>query len=123
MNAKVDIWPKNAPLEHLLEASLTFKELHGSIAYVKFLQDEITREIVVREYHAANKVLGAATELAEQYKSHLDIALLALEFYAAHENHTPRNNSKRSLVAVDGGNTAREALATLSGENGEKGEE
>jgi hypothetical protein len=122
---KVNIWPKDEAFRRLLEAILIFKDLHGSYDTTKFLQQEITREIVVREYHAGRKEVAAAEVAAQRAAVLLATAIEALGFYADPDNYKMRNGQP-SVVIKDKGHLASEALATISGvdvaEDPEEGE-
>lgn len=111
---KVSIWPKNEALRQLLEATLTFKELHGSYDYTNWLQQELAREIVVREYHASRKEVVEAEAASKLLSDQLGVATDALEFYADTANHKSRNGQP-SAVAKEKGLTARNALLMIGG--------
>jgi hypothetical protein len=111
---KIDIWPKDEAFRRLLKQSLIFKEQHGSYSYTNWLQQELTREIVVREYHAARTEVVAAEKAAQQASDQLVVATDALEFYADGDNYKSRNGQP-SAVAKDKGLTARNALLMISG--------
>lgn len=119
---RVNIWPKDEAFRRLLEAILIFKDLHGSYDTTTFLQQEITREIVLREYHAGRKELVAVEAAAQQSANHLATALEALGFYADADNYKLRNGPQ-SMVTKDKGRLAREALQAIGGaeepENGD----
>jgi hypothetical protein len=111
---KIDIWPKDEAFRQLLEAILVFKDIHGSYNTTTFLQQEITREVVVREYRASRKEVLAAAEVALQLGEQLSVSTDALEFYADGDNYKSRNGQP-SAVAKDKGLTARNALLMISG--------
>lgn len=123
MTDRVSIWPKDEAFRRLLEASLIFKELYGSHNYTTFLQQEIARETVVREYHASAKERVEAEAAAQLAAERLAIAITAFEFYEDPGNYNAPSNGKPSAIARDKGKMARDALAAITGEgNGEEAE-
>lgn len=119
---RVNIWPKDEAFRRLLEAILIFKDLHGSYDTTTFLQQEITREIVLREYHAGRKELVAVEAAAQQSANHLATVCETLGFYADPDNYKLRNGQP-SAVTKDKGRIARETLQAIGGaeepENGD----
>jgi len=111
---KIDLWPRDEAFRQLLEAILVFKDIHGSYNTTTFLQQEITRETVVREYHLSRKEVLAAEEATRKAADQLAIATDALEFYADGDNYKTRNGVY-SAISKDKGITARTALLTIGG--------
>lgn len=112
MKTTVSIWPADEAYRRLLEAIQIFKEIHGSYDTTKFLQQEITRETVVREYHASRAAVVAAEEAAKQSMELLAIATDVLEFYADKNNYKLVNGA--APVLRDKGRTAVQALEAIS---------
>lgn len=112
-------WRKDEALRRFFEATLVLREIHGQARLIDIYEQEIHREIVVRNHNATNQALLAATGAAQVSADRLDIAVKALEFYAEGDNHKARPNGL-SAVAKDTGRRARHALEAIgSGDSGE----
>lgn len=116
MKTTVSIWPGDEAYRRLLEAIQIFKEIHGSYDTTKFLQQEITRETVVREYHASRYQVLAAEQAAKQANELLAIATDVLGFYADKDNwKTGDGKGVFSAVSKDKGRAATQALEAIIG--------
>lgn len=113
-------WPTDEAKRSLMCSILTFKDICGGDALIHFLEQELTRERVLKErplITAQNQnvcttpdhSVGAAFARYEQTIARL---VDALEFYARQEGYgTAAPNQLR--VEADGGYKARRALATI----------
>lgn len=111
-------WRENEALEAVLQSLLTFRSIHGAEKLSDLLEHELGREAVLRRIEADRKASATPPVQHQQFET----AVAALEFYADVENHTPRKGQQVSAVARDKGRIARDALASIGGENGEDAE-
>lgn len=105
------VWPVDKSKTQLIDAMLTFKEIHGDDAAIHFLEQELTRECVIKQRRVAQKQTLLAAPVVDTRA--LDLACKALQFYGE-ESFYETSRGKKSQVATDGGEMARETLAQIA---------
>jgi hypothetical protein len=108
-------WREDEALNRFFEATLVLRELYGPERVVDLYEQELQRELVLRNHTANNKAIAAATSALQQSSAQLNIAVKALEFYAEGDNHKVRNGQP-SPIGKDKGRHARRALEAISGD-------
>lgn len=114
-------WPIDEARHALISSILTFKEICGDEATIRFLEDELIRENVIKErartthshYQAANAAAQPSPAVDDLVKT-VDGLVEALEFYARADGYgTGPGNHNQLPVEMDRGFKARQALASV----------
>ncbi len=108
-------WREDEALKRFFESTLVLREIYGPERIIDLYEQELQRELVLRNHAASNKVIAAAASALQETSGHLDIATQTLEFYADADNYKSRNGQP-SAVAKDKGRRARKAFEAISGE-------
>jgi hypothetical protein len=104
-------WPVDESKTRLIDALLTFKEINGDDKALHFLEQELTRELVIKHRRAGKQQALPKPEPADDANAtrRLDVAADALDFYADSGNWAGRN----SEAMRDKGKRARAALGEI----------
>lgn len=108
-------WPVNEAYEQFIRALLVLKEVHGDEEATRILQQEATREAVIRKLRPAARAIAAPSADANAAR-HLAVAADALAFYADDGNWPKTAGARGSAAHRDKGARARDALAEIAGE-------
>lgn len=114
-------WPIDEAAERLAQALLIYKETKGDEATIHYLQQELTREHVIKQLRPKQTALLPAPAGDAAQARDLDQAAAALQFYADPENYNAPKG-RVSKVARDKGRTARDALTALDHDDDGDGE-
>ncbi|HET8726675.1 MAG TPA: hypothetical protein VFO41_04100 [Alphaproteobacteria bacterium] len=116
-------WPADEAKTKLIGALQTFKELYGDDKTIDFLEQELVREHIVKERRAAQKQALLAPPSADAAAAReIEIAVETLMFYGDPSNYESPGRGKPSAVVKDGGERARETLATLGEDDDDEGD-
>ncbi len=115
-------WPEDRIEERLHEDLLVMQENRGEEKTISFLEQELRRLRVAREYRHTHRELARLSKRAAQLDERLGAAREALEFYADEGAYEARNG-KPSIINKDKGRTAHDALEAIGTETPANGEE
>lgn len=107
--------PETEAQDKLVEALFVAEEIHGARKTIDMLEREIRRLRVVSDLRAQRqKLLPAPAPSAPAWSAAaVDKAVDALKFYGEKTNYESTKTGKRTAIAKDGGQMARDTLAAL----------